>query len=146
MTRITTQSDQQIGLRRCPARIGRIGRLAVAIQVIENPRNHFGFLDTGDHPQLPATAPTDLDVDREYAFEPLRPGEAPLPIAASRLAALVVVGSSSELSLGHDPGPVRARRGKHTVIAGQVRVGLWHQRGEPGNEVLGLEYDVRRSI
>jgi hypothetical protein len=87
--RMTKQSDHQIGLRRCPARIGRIGWLAVATQVIENPRNHCGFLDTGDHPQLPATAPTDLDVDsgkrsdaesREYAFKPLRPGEAPLPI------------------------------------------------------------------
>src|SRR5690554_5569524 len=62
--RMTKQSDHQIGLRRCPARIGRIGWLAVATQVIENPRNHCRFLDTGDHPQLPATAPTDLDVDR----------------------------------------------------------------------------------
>src|SRR5690606_3852647 len=70
--RMTKQSDHQIGLRRCPARIGRIGWLAVATQVIENPRNHCGFLDTGDHPQLPATAPTDLDVDREcLASQPL---------------------------------------------------------------------------
>src|SRR5690606_23632483 len=66
--RMTKQSAHQIGLRRGPARIGRIGWLAVATQVIENPRNHCRFLDTGDHPQLPATAPTDLDVDREYAF------------------------------------------------------------------------------
>jgi len=32
--RMTKQSDQQIGLRRCAARIGRIGRLAVATQVM----------------------------------------------------------------------------------------------------------------
>ncbi|HEX7116239.1 MAG TPA: glycosyltransferase [Steroidobacter sp.] len=31
---MTKQSDQQIGLRRCAARIGRIGRLAVATQVM----------------------------------------------------------------------------------------------------------------
>jgi hypothetical protein len=61
--------------------MGRIGPLAVATKVIENSRNHCAFLDAGNHPQLPATAPTDLDVDREYAFEPLRPAEAPLPIA-----------------------------------------------------------------
>src|SRR5690606_21159937 len=127
----------QIGLRRSPARIGRIGWLAVATQVIENPRNHCRFPDTGDHPQLPATAPTDLDVDRVYAFEPLRPGEAPSPIAGRCLTALVVVASSSDPGLGHDPGPIRTRRRKHTVIADQVRVGLWHQRGEPGDEVLG---------
>ena len=144
--RMTKQSDQQIDLRRCPARIGRIGRLAVATQVIENPRNHCGFLDTGDHPQLPATAPTDLDVDREYAFEPLRPGEAPLPIAGRCFATLTGPVGSGAPGLGYDPGPIRTRRRKHTVIAGQVRAGLWHQRGEPGDEVLGLEYDVRRSI
>src|SRR5690606_18078089 len=86
--RRTKQSDHQIGLRRRPARIGRIGWLAVATQVIENPRNHCRFLDTGDHPQLPATAPTDLDGDREYAFEPLRPGETPLPIAGRCFATL----------------------------------------------------------
>src|SRR5690606_23926285 len=82
---------KRVPLRRCPARIGRIGWLAVATQVIENPRNHCRFLDTGDHPQLPATAPTDLDVDREYAFEPLRspaavsPHSLWLPAAATRV-------------------------------------------------------------
>ena len=40
---MTKQSDHQIGLWRCPARIGRIGWPAVATQVIENPRNHWFF-------------------------------------------------------------------------------------------------------
>src|SRR5690606_5765142 len=126
-------------LRRRPARIGRIGWLAVATQVIENPRNHCRFLDTGDHPQLPATAPTDLDGDREYAFEPLRPGETPLPIAGRCFATLTGPVGSGDPGLGHDPGPIRTRRRKHTVIAGQVRAGLRRQRGEPGDEVLRLE-------
>src|SRR5690606_18806323 len=102
--RMTKQSDHQIGLRRCPARIGRVGWLAVATQVIENPRNHCRFLDTGDHPQLPAIAPTDLDVDRERQRAALlvqaasggsmdRSGH-PAPGRSSALAALTITSMS----------------------------------------------------
>jgi len=137
VTRMAKASERQIALGRRTARVCSIDGRCIAAEVLKNPLNHGRILDAGDHPQLPATAPTDLDVDRVYAFEPLRPGEAPSPIAGRCLTALVVVASSSDPGLGHDPGPIRTRRRKHTVIADQVRVGLWHQRGEPGDEVLG---------
>jgi hypothetical protein len=49
-------------------------------------------------------------------------------------------------SAGHDPRPIRARRRKHTVVAGQVRAGLWHQRSKSGHQVLRLEDHVRRAV
>jgi hypothetical protein len=49
-----------------------------------------------------------------------------LPAAAARV-------------LGTTPGPVRARRREHAVVAGQVRAGLWHQCNQSGDQVLGLD-------
>jgi hypothetical protein len=47
------------------ARVCRIDRHRMAFEMLENPLNHCGFLDTGDHPQLPATAAAGLDVKGE---------------------------------------------------------------------------------
>jgi len=73
------------------ARVRRIGRLAVAAEVLENPFNDRWFLDTGDHAQPAAAAPADLDVDGKDTLEALRPGEGPLPVAGRCHAALVVL-------------------------------------------------------
>jgi hypothetical protein len=57
------RSDQEIALGWRSAWVCRINRLGIASEVLENPLNHCGFLDTGDHPQLPATPPAGLDVN-----------------------------------------------------------------------------------
>ncbi len=38
------------------------------------------------------------------------------------------------------------RSRKHAVIPSQVGAGLWHQRGEPRDEVLGFEDYVRGAV
>jgi hypothetical protein len=40
-----------------------------AARVLENPLDDGWILDARDHPQLPATTPADLDVDRKDTFE-----------------------------------------------------------------------------
>ena len=57
-------SDQQVVLGRCPAWMCRIGRLAVAAEVLEYPLANRCIFDARDHPQLPAAVSADLDVDR----------------------------------------------------------------------------------
>jgi hypothetical protein len=47
---------------------------------------------------------------------------------------------------GHHPGPVRARWCKHAVIPRQMGTGFWHQRGEPRDEILGLEDHMRGAV
>jgi hypothetical protein len=64
----------------------RIGRLAVAAEVLENPLNRCWLFDARDHPQLPATAPADLDVDGKDTLEALRPSEGPENIPTSEIA------------------------------------------------------------
>jgi len=50
----------------------RIDELRSVAEVFQNPLNHCGFLDAGDHPQLPATAAAGLDVNGEHPLEALR--------------------------------------------------------------------------
>jgi len=116
------RSDQQIALRRRPARMPRIDRLTLTSQVAENPLERRLLLDAGDHPQLPAAAPADLDVDSKNPLETLCPGQHPFPVAARYLAALLG-NFGCGARLGHDPGPVRARRREHAVVPSQVRAG-----------------------
>ena len=99
-------------------------------EVLQNPLNDRWILDAGDDLELPPAAPADLDLDGKHPFQALCPGHCPLPVTGRWLTALVGLAGSSGLSPGHDPGPLRARRRKHAVIAGQVRTGLWHQRGK----------------
>ena len=49
-----------------------------------------------------------------------------------------VTRSGAGTSLGHDPGPIRARRREHAVIPRQVRAGLWHQAPRV-DEFVGCE-------
>jgi len=83
---MTKRSAQQSASGRRPARISRIGRLAVAAEVLEYPFNERGFLGAGDHLELPAAAPAGLDVDGKDTLEPLCPSQGPLPVGARRLA------------------------------------------------------------
>ena len=61
---MTERSDQQVALGRCSSWMGRIGRLAVAAEVPQYPLDDGCILDARDHPQLPAAASADLDVDK----------------------------------------------------------------------------------
>jgi hypothetical protein len=46
------RSEQKIGQGRHPARMGRIGRLAVAAEVLENPFDDGWILDAGNDLEL----------------------------------------------------------------------------------------------
>ena len=83
------RSAQLIVLRRRPAGVSRIERLGIEAQVPENPLDHGRLLDARDHLELPAAAPADLDVDGEHPLQALCPGQRPLPVAGSSLAAPV---------------------------------------------------------
>jgi hypothetical protein len=56
----------------------RIDRSAVATQVLKNQLDDRRVLDAGNNPQFPAAAPAEIDLDREYSFEVLRPSQRPL--------------------------------------------------------------------
>ena len=83
---MTKRSDQEIALGRRPTRVCRIGRLRIAAEMFQNPFDDGWVLDAGDHLELPAAAPADLDVDRKDTFEALRPGQRPLSVAGRWLA------------------------------------------------------------
>ena len=65
MARVVTnrmqRSDQAIALRWRPARMCWIDGLSIMAEVLENPLDDGGFLDTGDHPQLPAAVSAGLN-------------------------------------------------------------------------------------
>jgi hypothetical protein len=61
---MTKRSDQQIALRRRPARVSRIGRLPIAAEVIQYPLDDGRILDAGNDLELPATTPADCKVDK----------------------------------------------------------------------------------
>ena len=74
------RSDRAIALRWRPARMCWIDGLSIMAEVLENPLDDGGFLDTGDHPQLPAAVSAGLNGDGKHPLEPLRPAHRPLPI------------------------------------------------------------------
>jgi len=51
----------------------RIDGLSIMAEVLENPLDDGGFLNAGDHPELPAALPAGLNVDGEYPLEALCP-------------------------------------------------------------------------
>jgi hypothetical protein len=67
--------------------MGRIDRLCVPTEVLENPLDRCLLLDARDHPELPTAAPADFDVDGKNALEALRPGQSPLRVGGRWLAA-----------------------------------------------------------
>ena len=109
----------------------RIDRHGLPAKVLENPLDHRRFLDAGDDAQPAAASPADLDVYRKYALEALGPGHPLVPIDGRCLATL-----SDSACAGHNLCPVGARRCEHSVITGQVRAGIGHQRSESRNKVF----------
>jgi hypothetical protein len=85
---LAKRSEQKIGRGRLPARMGRVGRLAVAVEVLENPFDDGWILDAGNDLELPATATAHLDVDRKDTLEALRPAQETLPVDGRSLAGL----------------------------------------------------------
>jgi len=140
---VQRQSDQPIRPGRCATRMCRIDRLTVATEVDENTLNDCRRLDARDNAQPPAAVSAGLDVYGEHPLEALRPGHCPLRVDGRWL---VVLAASGGACLRHDPRPVRARRRKHTVVPRQVRAGFWHQRGESGDKVFGLEDHVGGAV
>ena len=53
----TERSVQAIAPRRRSARMRRIDGLRSVAEMLQNPLDDCGFLDAGDHPQLPAALP-----------------------------------------------------------------------------------------
>ena len=92
----------------------------------------------GNHTKAAAAAPARLDLDGEYPLEALRPrqGQGPLPIGDGGFAALTGHGGARS---GHHPGPIRARRREHAVVADLMRAGLRHECGKSRDRILGLE-------
>jgi hypothetical protein len=54
VTNTTKRSDEAVALRRRSARMCRIDRLHSMAEMFQNPLDDCGFLDAGDHQQLPA--------------------------------------------------------------------------------------------
>ena len=118
VTRMAKASERQIALGRRTARVCcSIDGRCIAAEVLKNPLNHGRILDAGNHPELPAATSANLYVDGEHALEALRPRHRPLSVAGRWLAARPGLFGSSRPRPGHDPGPIRARRSEHAVIA-----------------------------
>src|SRR5690606_12402331 len=100
-------------------------------------------LDAGNHTKAAAAAPARLDLDGEYPLEALRPRQGPLPIGDGGFAALTGHGGARS---GLHPGPIRARRCEHAVVADLMLTGLRHECGKSRDEILGLENDVSSPI
>ena len=73
VTNRTKRSDQAIALGRRSAPMRRINGLRSVAEMVQNPLDDCGFLDAGDHPQLPAALSAGLNVDGEYPLKALRP-------------------------------------------------------------------------
>jgi hypothetical protein len=77
----------------------RIDGFCGVAQVLENPLDDCGFLDAGDHPQLPAALPAGLNVDGEYPLEALCPGHRLLSTSGRCLTALGGSGGACEMQI-----------------------------------------------
>ncbi len=114
----------------------RINGLRSMAEMFQNPLDDCGFLDAGDHPQLPAALAAGLNVDGEYPLEALCPGHRLLSASGRCLTAL---GGSDGVCPGHNLCPFRARRRENAMVTGQVRAGFWRQRGESRNWASAIQ-------
>src|SRR5690606_38595214 len=112
------RSERELALGRRTARRRRIDRHCVPDEVRENSLARCERPDAGNHTKAAAAAPARLDLDGEYPLEALRPRQGPLPIGDGGLAALTGHGGARS---GHHPGPIRARRREHAVVADLMR-------------------------
>lgn len=54
--------------------MARVNTGRVHAQMTKNPLDHTGLLDACNDPELVAAAPAALNLDREHALQPRRPG------------------------------------------------------------------------
>jgi hypothetical protein len=69
-------SDQPGLSRRCPCPEGQLGLMLIRgrlLQMRQDPRNHLGLVDAGNHPELAAAADAQIDLDAEDALQALCP-------------------------------------------------------------------------
>jgi len=68
---------------------------AVSVQVIEDMFNDGGIFDASDDPHGTAAAGAGLDIDLEYAFEPLRPSHRSMAFGGGPGRARATAGSAA---------------------------------------------------
>ena len=101
----------------------------------EDSLDDLGSLDARDDPQRAAAHPTVFDVDAEDALEALHP-------AHGRTTRRMGLAGDWMGGVGDDTATVFAVRGEHAVVSGEMGAGAWHEGGEAGDEVDGVEYDM----
>ena len=98
----------------------------------------FGGLDTSDDTHSRAALRTVLDVDAKNAFEPVHPAQRGTGRRGITFGAVSLCGD--------DVVTVLEVRGEPAVVSSEMGAGAWHEGGEPGEEVDGVEHDMSRPI
>ena len=96
----------------------------------------FGGLDTSDDTHSRAALRTVLDVDAKNAFEPVHPAQRGTGRRGITFGAVSLCGD--------DVVTVLEVRGEPAVVSSEMGAGAWHEGGEPGEEVDGVEHDMSR--
>ena len=105
-------------------------------------------LDARDDAQRAATHATVLDVDVEDSLEPLHPahrrGTRRMGLAGG-LMGRVGDDTAAVFEVRGEQGMIR-RRCLNAVVSGEMGAGAWHEGGESGDEVDGVEHDMSRPV
>ena len=101
----------------------------------EDSLDDLGSLDARDDTQCAATHATVFDVDVEDSLEPLHP-------AHGRGTRRMRLAGGLMGRAGDDTAAVFEVRGEHAVVSGEMGAGAWHEGGEAGDKVDGVEYDM----
>ena len=123
--------------RRCAGVIDAAG--VARGEMGEDSLDEPGGFDARDDAQRAATHATVFDVDVEDALEPLHPAHG-RATRRGRLAGGLMGG------VGDDAVAVLAVRGEHAVVSGEMGAGAWHEGGEAGDEVDGVEHDMGGAV
>ena len=105
----------------------------------EDSLDEFGRFDARDDAQRGATHATVFDVDVEDALERLHRAHG-RGTSRLRFAGGWVDG------VGDDAVAVLEVRGEHAVVSGEMGAGAWHEGGEAGDEVDGVEHDMSGGV
>ena len=119
--------------RRCAGAVDALG--VAGGEMGEDSLDEFGRFDARDDAQRTATHATVFDVDVEDALEPLHPAHG-RGTSRLRFAGGWVDG------VGDDAVAVLEVRGEHAEVSGEMGAGAWHEGGEAGDEVDGVEHDM----
>ena len=99
----------------------------------------LGRFDARDDAQRGATHATVFDVDVEDALERLPP-------AHGRGTICMGLAGGSMGRVGDDAVAVLEVRGEHAVVSGEMGAGARHEGGESGDEIDGVEHDMRGGV